>query len=306
MPNKVLNHQDYYRSSFISGVLMLDIYPFDDRTALAIRMSSTSQTKDLVRIMDSGENPIWKITGSPIIEFYKDTNFKSGANIVHNAHTTRIVSGLYVRPLLNTAILSGSLDANSTKINNLTAGSSALDAVNVDQMNTAVSGAVNVNQMNLAVSGLITATVAFTNKTLLNTNDLGGLVGAKGIKFPIFGQRSTAGTQTVIGMNIGDQYMDVPQRGFPFACKLIGIDVNIQHTTGSGVGPWTAVVHNASSNGTATKSCPVPDFSGNDNITTGAMSTDLVFLSGERFRFYVQGPGIMAPQIVMTAFLVTQ
>ena len=63
-------------------------------------------------------------------------------NMDFGSLSSRIISGHIVAPLLQSAALSGSLDANMYRISELQYGTSIYDAVNVGQLNDSISGSL--------------------------------------------------------------------------------------------------------------------------------------------------------------------
>ena len=139
---KVYTSLDFDGNASIENTTRVDIYSVVDVISLEVRGFSVAQTSSIISVLDGNGSAVWKILGSGILEVYKDTKTIAGAHHIYSNHATRIISGLYITPLINNAVLSGTTNANSTRITDLTAGTSARDAANVTQVNSAISGQI--------------------------------------------------------------------------------------------------------------------------------------------------------------------
>lgn len=169
-------------SELLSGA-RIHIRPSSDKVSLSAHAFSGAQTSPIVEVKTSTGSDIFKISNA-MIDLYSDLRANTGSNIIMSAHSTRIVSGHYIAPLISNALLSGSLNANSTRITSLSPATAMTDAVTLNQTNTAVSGSLFFR---CASSAMTSNEIADTSEVLLFSKVLSGIVAGDQIELELFG-----------------------------------------------------------------------------------------------------------------------
>jgi len=123
-------------SELLSGTL--HARPSSDKPSIRAIGFSAGQTSPIVEVTTSSGSEVFKISNA-MIDLYADTRVNSG-NLILQSHSTRVVSGHYVAPLISNAVLSGSINANSIRITSLAQATAMSDAVTLNQLNTSISG----------------------------------------------------------------------------------------------------------------------------------------------------------------------
>lgn len=169
-------------SELISGA-RIHIRPSSDKVSLSAHAFSGAQTSPIVEVKTSTGSDIFKISNS-MIDLYADLRANSGSNLVMSSHSTRIISGHYIAPLISNALLSGSLNANSTRITSLSPATAMSDAVTLNQTNTAISGSLFFR----GASSVMSATsIADTAEVVMFSKVISGIISGDQIELEMLG-----------------------------------------------------------------------------------------------------------------------